>query len=575
MNTNKIQKTKDKRPGWVRTLTVAAVSILVGAIIFIAVGAYIYSITPHGKYAGLYDSIKFIIKPGQTAFNGKKTMNILCVGLDHNYTDKGIMYTKVARTDTIFVISIDDEAKRLNMLSIPRDAWVEIPGYGYGKINSAYSIGGMDLTRKTVSKFLGININNYIIIRIKAANEIVDALGGLEIDVPKDMNYDDNWGNLHIHLKQGVQKLNGTEAAGFARFRHDEEGDWGRMKRQQQVINALIRELKKPENILKIDKLIKIAHDNIETDLTSAEMLDICRLYKDFDRKNMKTGIIKGDDAMSADEQAIIIPYESEKVKLVKSLIIRDEALENTCRVTVLNGSSTDGLATEMSEILKNEGYTVENIGDADRYDYEESVIIPHKTGQASAKQLANYLGYVKVHPVEESSGDEDYTIIIGNKWLEWKRLHPEIFPEIRDNARTEAPVHYPGVNYSQYSRDDYGETRRDAAADPPKTEDKQSADDEKQQDQNQEQRPDQPAVADPTPADQPTERIKAIPIPVPDPQEGRKEAIEIPAANPDPGQTEPQQTEQPPQQPEDPPQQTEQPTAPPEPPASDHQETM
>lgn len=440
---------KNNKFNWKRLLAVLFISLFAGAAVFVAAGAYIYSITPQGKTSGLYDSIKFIMKPGETAFKGKKTLNILCVGLDHNYTDQGILYTKGARTDTIFVISIDSEAKHINMLSVPRDTWIEIPGYGYSKINGAYSIGGMDLAKKTISKFLGISLDNYIIIRIKAANEIVDALGGLEIDVPKDMNYDDNWGNLHIHLKQGVQKLNGAEAAGFARFRHDEEGDWGRMKRQQQVINALLKELKKPENLLKIDKLIKIAHDNIETDMDPAEMLDICRLYKDFDRNAMRTGIVRGSDAMSDDGQAIIIPDNQEKIKLVKSLLLRDESMENTCRLSILNGSRTEGLASELAMFFEDKGYTVDNIADADSYDYEDSVIIPHTQNAQSAKQLANVLGYVTMKPKEEAAGQEEYTIIIGNKWLKWKEEHPEIFktePEHYEPAQT-----YPGVSSYPY----------------------------------------------------------------------------------------------------------------------------
>ncbi len=427
---------------WKRLLLVLVISIALGFIVFIAAGAYIYSITPQNNINSFYDSFKFIIKPGETAFKGKKVINILCLGLDHNYTTEGIMYTKSARTDTMFIISIDSEAKYLNMLSIPRDTWVDIPDYGYGKINSAYAIGGLKLAQKTVSNFLGISLDHYIIIRIKAGVEIVDALGGLNIDVPKDMDYDDNWGNLHIHLKQGPQILTGQETVGFARFRHDEEGDWGRMKRQQQVINSLISELKKPNNILKIDKFIKIAHENIDTDLTVAEMIDICRFYKDFDRHNMKTGTITGYDAMSEDGQAIIIPNETEKIKLIKKLLLRnDEPNLNKGKIAILNGSYTEGLASELADYLEDKNYGISRIGDADRYDYEESVIIPHNPEAYSLKELSEALGYVRIAPQEISQSGEDFTIIIGNKWPEWKTSRSDLFP-----VSTERYKEYPGV---------------------------------------------------------------------------------------------------------------------------------
>lgn len=391
------EKKGKKKFNFGRLLLVFVISLFVGVVIFIAVGGYIYSITPPGKTTSIYDGFKILMKPGTTAFNGKDTLNILCLGLDHNYTDQGILYTKGARTDTIFVLSIDKEAKYVNMLSIPRDTWVYIDGYGYNKINSAYSFGGLELAKKTISEFLGIKIDHYIIIKIKAGTEIVDALDGLNIDVEKDMDYDDNWGNLHIHLKEGEHKLTGAEAVGYARFRHDEEGDWGRMRRQQQVINALVKELKKPENLLKIDKLIKIANENIETDLTPAEMLDICRCYKDFDKKNMATGIIHGYDDKTEDGLAIIIPDDNERIKLVRQLLLREEeiVIPNGCTVKILNGSGTEGLASELADHFERKGYKVSRIGDADRYDYEDSVIIPNNAKKGSIQDITNLLGYI------------------------------------------------------------------------------------------------------------------------------------------------------------------------------------
>ena len=444
---DKKEKKKNKF-NFTRLLLVLVFSILGGIIVFIAVGGYIYSITPPGKTTSIYDGFKILMKPGTTAFNGKDTLNILCLGLDHNYTEQGILYTKGARTDTIFVLSIDKEAKYVNMLSIPRDTWVYIDGYGYNKINSAYSFGGLELAKKTISEFLGIKIDHYIIIKIKAGTEIVDALDGLNIDVEKDMDYDDNWGNLHIHLKQGEQKLTGTEAVGYARFRHDEEGDWGRMRRQQQVINALVKELKKPENLLKIDKLIKIANANIETDLKPAEMLDICRCYKDFDKKNMATGIIHGYDDTNADGLSIIIPDNNEKIKLVRQLLLRQEEIiiPNGCTVKILNGSQTEGLASELADHFERKGYKVSRIGDADKYDYEDSVIIPNNAKKGSIEEITNLLGYITVGQKQEAEKNEDYTIIIGNKWLQWKSEHPEIFTK-KEEPKEEIPVD----NYQNY----------------------------------------------------------------------------------------------------------------------------
>lgn len=442
-----------------------SITLLLGSLIlFIGGLAYIYSITPPRERNSIIDSINFLVKPGETAFKGRKTMNILCLGLDNNYTEKGIAYTKDSRSDTMFVISIDSSAKQINMLSIPRDTWVNIPGYGYEKINGAYAFGGLELAKKTVSSFLGVPIDHHVIIRIKAAKEIVDAIGGLEIDVMKDMDYDDNWGNLHIHLKKGPQKLDGAQAVGYARFRHDEEGDWGRMRRQQQVINAIIREMKKPGKFPKIDKLVGIVRENVETDLTTAEIIDICRLYKDFDRQNMMTGIIKGDDAVSDAGASIIIPNETEKKKLVKRLLIRegDELITNK-KLAIYNGSQTQGLATELATYFESRGYEIVKIADADRYDYEDSAIISYTKNGLVNPDIKNILGYVTVQKGTDPPTNEDYTIIIGNKWVDWLRDHP--MPEI-ERAIEEPPVYYPGVRYGSGSSSSGSSSTSDTPSD-------------------------------------------------------------------------------------------------------------
>ena len=177
---------------------------------------------------------------GERVFGNTDRLNVLLLGIDYNHDDKGIIYTKGARSDTMMVVSLSRDAKFLNVVSIPRDTRVYIgEGYGYEKINSAYSYGGVEQAKKTASEFLGVPIQHHVVVKVSGAKDLIDALGGLAIDVEKDMDWDDNWGNLHIHLKKGPQLLNGEQAVGYARFRMDEEGDRGRIRRQQQVIRVL------------------------------------------------------------------------------------------------------------------------------------------------------------------------------------------------------------------------------------------------------------------------------------------------------------------------------------------------
>lgn len=417
-----------KKHGWKRKLGFAAITLTASLFILISGFAYIYKITPPDTTLPFRDTINLFIKPGEAAFQGNRTLNILCLGIDHNYDEKGMPFSSGARSDTVFVISVDSNGEQVNMLSIPRDTWVNIPGYGFEKINAAYALGDISLAKKVIGNFLGVEMDHYVVIRVKAAEELVNALGGLEIDVEKDMDYDDNWGNLHVHLRKGPQVLSGKDAVGYARFRYDEEGDWGRMRRQQQVINTVIKEVKKPANLTKLDKIGKIIHENVDTDLTAAQIVDLARLYKDFDRSRMKSGIIKGDDAFSSAGASIIIPYEDEKMDLVKKLLVRDgTVIPSQIKIGVLNGSKTEGLAGQLADILESRGYTVTRVADADRYDYEKTIVVEYGNNPELHRTFSEILGFTDLRhgTTDENSYNEDFTVVIGNNWLAWREEHP------------------------------------------------------------------------------------------------------------------------------------------------------
>jgi len=176
----------------------------------------------------------------------KRRLNFLVLGIQ---ADEG-------NSDTILLAHLDLDQRIATLVSIPRDTWVAIPGHGHQKLNAAYGIGGPALTAKVVGTMTGSHIDSTIAIDPVGAKQIVDAIGGINIDVERDMDYDDNYGNLHIHLKKGEQFLSGGKVLGYMRFRHDAESDWGRMRRQQQVLHEIVKELGEPQNWTKIPRLI-------------------------------------------------------------------------------------------------------------------------------------------------------------------------------------------------------------------------------------------------------------------------------------------------------------------------------
>lgn len=338
-------------------------TLLIAIIIAIAGLVYIYKTTPKDIRDSFVDTISFVTNPGQTVFGDKDSVNILCLGLDYNYTTEGIIFSKNARTDTIFVVNVNKDGK-INILSVPRDMRVEVPGYGMDKANAAYALGEEPLARQTIENFLGIKIDYYAVIRIKGTKELIDALGGITVDVEKDINYDDNWGHTHIHLKKGLQKLNGDEAVGYSRFRYDEEGDRGRIRRQQQVLKALVLQLKDPRNIAKINEITRAFKNNIETSFTFTQLIDFARLYKKFTASNVHVDKLEGADE-DIDGISYMIPDEKDiQTKVNRMFLGIVEYLPGEVTVNVFNTTEKPGVARRLADKLSAAGYSINKVGD-------------------------------------------------------------------------------------------------------------------------------------------------------------------------------------------------------------------
>lgn len=171
----------------------------------------------------------------------------------------------------MMVASWDPESNDVRLISLMRDIYAEIPGYQSYKLNTAYYLGGADLTRQTVEGMFGIPLHHYALIDFTSFETMVDILApnGIEIDVEKDMSEE-----IGVELKQGVHQLNGQELLGYARFRKDEEGDFGRVRRQQVVIEALSDEVTSVGNLHRLPKFAGALNGYIQTDITNTDKLN-------------------------------------------------------------------------------------------------------------------------------------------------------------------------------------------------------------------------------------------------------------------------------------------------------------
>ena len=219
----------------------------------------------------------------------KDKATIMIMGVDERSDDVG-------RSDTLMVATIDPARKEAALLSIPRDTRVAIPRNGYDKINAAYAYGGEQLTQRTVEDFLGIRIDHYIIVNIHAFQKIVDAIGGIDINVEKRMYYEDPWdddGGLIIDLRPGMQHMDGKTAVTYVRYR-DEEGDIGRVKRQQKFMRACMDAVTTPAILPRLPGIIASVIDSVKTDLSVRQMLEFIGTLKESQAKGLRTEMVPG-----------------------------------------------------------------------------------------------------------------------------------------------------------------------------------------------------------------------------------------------------------------------------------------
>jgi LCP family protein required for cell wall assembly len=227
----------------------------------------------------------------------RRRLNVLVVG---DQADEGT-------TDTIVLAHLDLDRRTGTLMSIPRDTWVAVPHHGHMKINSAFAFGGADGTARAVTALTGVPIDATLAIDPQGAKQIVDAMGGLNIDVETDMDYDDNYGDLHIHLKKGEQFLTGGGVMEYMRFRHDAESDFGRMRRQQQVMREIVRELGQPQNWAKVPRLVTLVRADVKTSLNDAQLQALVELYRGVPGDNVRTLTLPSRPDTIGDASVVIV----------------------------------------------------------------------------------------------------------------------------------------------------------------------------------------------------------------------------------------------------------------------------
>lgn len=281
---DRVRRRKAKEKKGLQIAFGAAAAILVMTVIYCGYLVFSDSLW----FSKLQDSKK----QADESSSFSQQLNIVVMGVDKREDDVG-------RSDTLFLVSIDPKTHKVFQLSIPRDTRVRIPGYGWDKINHAYALGGKDLTVETVEDFLGVKIHHSVEIDFHGFYRIVDAIGGVDIDVEKRMYYEDPWdedGGLIIDLQPGMQHMDGKTAITYVRYR-DEDGDIGRIERQQKFMRAVIEKVSSPGIITRLPAIISEVSSAVETDLSTLELLNLGRFFKESKDQGLQTnmGMVPGE----------------------------------------------------------------------------------------------------------------------------------------------------------------------------------------------------------------------------------------------------------------------------------------
>jgi LCP family protein required for cell wall assembly len=334
------------------------------------------------------------------------------------------------QSDAILLVRLDPDRGKVTALSIPRDTRADIPGLGVGKINSANFAGGIMMSALAVSKLLGgVQIDRFVRVNVTGFNKLIDALGGVEIYVPKDMKYQDDSQHLYINLKAGKQILNGEQAVQYMRFRQDDLGDIGRVQRQQAFIRALIQQKLTLETVVRLPEIFEVLKENLDTNLTIEEMLAMANFAAQVGRENTNFLMLPGRFSTSgeftlsywlADEQAVT-RLMTEYFDVLPKLGAKTNRKPTpaTIRIAIQDSRPTpSGSAQTLLQKLTRAGYPLVSLADnKEIVPQAKTQIIAQSGDRASALLVQKTLGVGEV--VVESTGvlESDVTIRIGQDW--------------------------------------------------------------------------------------------------------------------------------------------------------------
>ncbi|TVU54301.1 MAG: LytR family transcriptional regulator [Arthrospira sp. PLM2.Bin9] len=365
-------------------------------------------------------------------FRLSRPVNILVMGIDPplpNQEEDGAIFG--GRSDSMILVNFNPSDRHLNLLSIPRDTEVFIPGMGVGKINEANYWGGASLATEVVADTLNkVQINRYVRVSTGAFKELVNLLGGVEVFVPYPMSYRDNTQQLEIDLSPGWQTIDGDQADHFARFRSDAYGDIGRIQRQQALMEAIRERLQSPDVLRRIPQIIRVMLKYVDTNLDFEEMLTLVKFGLNLEPQQVRMVMLPGrdmggytsywvvDDAardrimaqyFRVDSTGFVLPGPMERSGY--------QELSKRIKIAVQNASGNPQAAERVADYLFKQGFNNVYVVPGLPYTMRSTQIIVQGGDLASAELLQEHIGFGTVRASSTGAINSDFTIRVGDDW--------------------------------------------------------------------------------------------------------------------------------------------------------------
>ena len=444
---NKVKNKKTKKKN--KVLRIFLIILLM--IVLFIVGFVGYSAYKNGW--GVKGMIQTAMGQDETKLADLDPLTVLIMGVSEDISSK--------LTDTIIIASYNPKTQKATLLSIPRDTFVgknKNTATSYDKINALYQ-SSPEKTLAAVNKITGLDIKYYVVISNNALVQLVNEIGGVEFDVPIDMNYDDSSQKLAIHLKKGKQKLNGEQAEGLVRFRKNNNGtsypseygdnDLGRMRTQREFITEVAKQTLQLKNITKIGSFVDIIKENVTTNIKNwSTIKDYIAYAVDFSTENIRAESLPGE-AGYYNKLSFFVYNKKETEKLIQELFeeqngtsTEEENTNNTVtntnqtnssatntvvessaktdnskiKIELLNGSGDKTILNKVAKELKAEGYNVYKTGTTT---ITSKTTIVNKTAVKSevVEDIKDVLGVGNISSSVSSSSTIDVRIIIGKDY--------------------------------------------------------------------------------------------------------------------------------------------------------------